>query len=87
MAMPQIAKTAAVVLGGWGLWRLLGPQVPPQLTGPQTRSSGPVGRTVVAGRHEFFVRETGPASGTPILLLHGWAYPSLAMWHRVLPQL
>ena len=85
--MVRGAKTAAVILGGWGLWRLLGPQTPPRFEGLQTRPPGPPGHTVVVGRHEFFVRDAGPASGTPILLLHGWAYPSLAMWHRVIPAL
>ncbi len=85
--MPRLGKAAAICFGGWGLWRLLGPEAPPRFVGIQARPPGPPGRTVVAGRHEFFVRETGPESAVPILLLHGWAYPSLAMWHRVLPGL
>ncbi len=85
--MARFTKTAAALLGGWGLWRLLGPRVPPRFEGLQSRPPGPSGHTVVTGKHEFFVREAGPLSGTPVLLLHGWAYPSFAMWHRVLPRL
>jgi 3-oxoadipate enol-lactonase len=85
--MPRLAKAAAAFLGGWGLWRLFGPRLPPRFEGVQSRPPGPPGRSVVVGRHEFFVREAGSAPHTPVLLLHGWAYPSLAMWHRVLPYL
>jgi 3-oxoadipate enol-lactonase len=42
---------------------------------------------VLAGRHEFFVREAGPQDGPPLVLLHGWLYDGHATWHRVLPRL
>jgi pimeloyl-ACP methyl ester carboxylesterase len=47
----------------------------------------PPGRTVLVGRHEVFVRDTGPREGLPIVLLHGWVYDSTATWHRVVPVL
>jgi 3-oxoadipate enol-lactonase len=45
------------------------------------------GRTVVAGTHEFLVREAGPADGPPVVLLHGWVYDALTTWHRLIPLL
>ena len=40
----------------------------------------PPGRTVlVPGRGEFFVRDSG-GSGTPVLLVHGWMFPSDLNW-------
>lgn len=72
---------------GWALWRLLGSERGPRLTGPQVRPDAPPGRSIVAGPHEFFVREAGPLDGPPLVLLHGWLYDGLATWHRVLPML
>lgn len=70
-------------LVGWVLWRLFGKESSPAASGPQERPSGPTGRTVLAGRHEFFVRESGPADGPVLVLLHGWLYDSHATWHRI----
>ncbi len=42
---------------------------------------------VVAGRHEYGVREAGPSDGPPLLLIHGWAYDSMAAWFRLAPLL
>jgi pimeloyl-ACP methyl ester carboxylesterase len=42
---------------------------------------------VVAAGHEFFVRAAGPPDAPRVLLLHGWAFDSLAAWHRVFPLL
>lgn len=39
------------------------------------------------GRREFFVRESGPEQGTPLLLLHGWAFESVFTWSRLVPLL
>ncbi|HSM01153.1 MAG TPA: alpha/beta hydrolase [Acidimicrobiia bacterium] len=74
-------------VAGWALWRLLGPEAGPRHRGIQSRPEGPTGRTIVAGRHEFFVREAGPADGPPIVLLHGWLYDGFFTWHKVIPAL
>lgn len=51
---------------------LLGPPVPPVPLPP--------GRTVlVPGRGEFFVRDSG-GDGPPVLLVHGWMFPSDLNW-------
>jgi 3-oxoadipate enol-lactonase len=71
----------------WLAWRMFGREVGPRITGPQVRPEGPPGRTVLAGRHEFFVRQAGPEDGPPLVLLHGWLYDGHATWHRVLPRL
>ena len=81
-------RTLILTVGlAWLAWRLFGREVGPRVTGPQERPEGPRGRTVLAGRHEFFVREAGPAGGPPLVLLHGWLYDGHATWHRVLPRL
>jgi 3-oxoadipate enol-lactonase len=42
----------------------------------------PPGRLVhVPGRGEFFIRDSG-GHGTPVLLLHGWMFPSDLNWFR-----
>jgi 3-oxoadipate enol-lactonase len=69
------------------LWRLLGPEVPPATNGAQRRPSSITGRTVVAGNHEFFVREAGSPDAPPLVLLHGWVYDGLTTWHKVMPLL
>ena len=51
---------------------LVGPPVPPLPL--------PAGRTVVVpGRGEFFVRDSG-GTGRPVLLVHGWMFPSDLNW-------
>ncbi len=74
-------------VAGWLLWRLLGPEVPPRFHGVQRRPVDLPGRTVTAGRHEFFVRETGNRDAPPLVLVHGWLYDGFATWHRVAPEL
>ena len=82
--MGRLATRAA---GLWVLWRLVAPRSGPRFRAVQERPAGPPGRTVVAGRHEFFVREAGPPAAPSVLLIHGWAFDSMAAWHRVLPLL
>lgn len=74
-------------IAGWLLWRLFGPEVPPRFRGVQQRPADLPGRTVTAGRHEFFVRETGAPDAPPLVLVHGWLYDGFATWHRVAPEL
>jgi 3-oxoadipate enol-lactonase len=83
----SVGRLMGRVVGAWALWRLLGPRPAPRFPPGQERPQASPGRTVVAGRHEFFVREAGPPSATPLLLIHGWAFDSLAAWHRVVPLL
>lgn len=74
-------------IGAWAVWRLVGPRPAPRFPLGQVRPAGPAGRTIVAGRHEYFVREAGPAGARPIVLIHGWAFDSLATWHGVITLL
>ena len=74
-------------IGGWLLWRLVGPEVSPRFHGTQRRPADIPGHTVTVGRHEFFVRHLGDPDAPPLVLLHGWLYDSLATWHRVAPDL
>jgi len=83
----SVGRSAGRVAGAWALWRLFGPRPAPHFPGVQERPAAPAGRTVVAGRHEFFVREAGPPAAPPVVLIHGWAFDSLAAWHRVIPLL
>jgi pimeloyl-ACP methyl ester carboxylesterase len=71
----------------WAAWRLFGPEPSPRFVGLQSRPEGNPGRTIMVGRHEFFVRESGPEDAPPVLLLHGWLYDAHATWHRVVPHL
>ena len=84
--MPR-RKTLFTALVLWVLWRLFGPEPRPRFRGRQSRPEGPEGRVVLAGRHEFLVRESGPVRATPIVLIHGWLYDSHATWHRIVPLL
>lgn len=85
--MPRIRNLILAAVGGSALWRLLGPEVPPRFRGRQERPTRLTGRTVLSGRHEFFIREAGPDDGPPVVLLHGWVYDGLTTWHRVIPIL
>ncbi|MCJ7725971.1 MAG: alpha/beta hydrolase [Acidimicrobiia bacterium] len=80
-------RLIAAAIGGFALWRFFGPEIPPRFRGPQERPTRLTGRTVLSGRHEFFVREAGPEDGPPLVLLHGWVYDGLVTWHRVVPLL
>jgi 3-oxoadipate enol-lactonase len=83
----SLGRLAGRVAGAWVLWRLLGPHPAPRLPAGQEHPEVPAGRTVRIGRHEFFVREAGPAGAPAILLIHGWGFDSAAAWHRVIPLL
>jgi 3-oxoadipate enol-lactonase len=78
---------SAHIGGIWAILRLFGPRSAPRCAAGQERPAGPPGRTVRAGGHEFFVREAGPDGAPRVLLLHGWAFDSLAAWHRLIPLL
>ncbi len=80
-------RVVTSAIAGWALWRLFGPEVPPRFEGIQRQPATMPGRTVTAGRHEFFVRELGEPDAPPIVLVHGWLYDSFATWHRVAPEL
>lgn len=84
MKRRTVIGTAAVA---WIAWRLFGGEAGPRITGVQSRPQGPTGRTIIAGKQEFFVREAGPEDAPPLVLLHGWLYDGHATWHRVLPRL
>jgi diacylglycerol O-acyltransferase len=85
--MPSLRNALGPVAGAWLLWRLFGPRIPPRFEGPQQSPPHPPGRSVLVGRHEFFVRESGPADGPPLLLIHGWAFESVFTWARLTPLL
>jgi len=85
--MSKKASLAATLGLAWLAWRMFGREVAPKVSGGQERPAGPQGRTVIAGRQEFFVREAGPQGAPPLVLLHGWLYDGHATWHRVLPLL
>lgn len=85
--MVSVGRLIGRGIGAWALWRLAGPRPAPRFPLGQVRPAAPAGRTVVVGRHEFFVREAGPAAGPPLVLIHGWAFDSLAAWHGVIPLL
>lgn len=70
-------------IGAWFLWRLFGPVVQPEFDAPQEHPWRLPGRTVFVGDREFLVREAGPESGRPILLLHGLAGSSLGEWYQI----
>ena len=85
--MTRLRRILGPAAGAWALWRLGGPRLPPRFDGPQERPPHPPGSSVLVGRREFFVRETGPEGGPPLVLLHGWVYDSRAAWARLAPLL
>ena len=85
--MSPIRRVITAAAGAFALWRLFGPEIPPRHRGPQQRPDRSTGRTILAGRHEFLVREAGPADAPPLVLLHGWVYDGHVTWHRVMPRL
>jgi 3-oxoadipate enol-lactonase len=68
-------------------WRLFGPRLEPRFSPPQEHPFRITGHTVFVGDEEFLVREMGPESGVPIVLIHGLAGASLTEWYQVAPKL
>lgn len=77
----------AVVGGAWLGWRLFGPEFAPRYSAPQRHPARLAGRTIFLGEREFMVREAGNPDGPVLFLLHGWAYDSIATWHRTITPL
>jgi 3-oxoadipate enol-lactonase len=71
------------LVAGWVLWRLFGPVIEPRFKAPQVHPWRLAGRTAYVGDQEFLVREAGPDSGRPILLIHGLAGSSLGEWYQI----
>ena len=72
---------------GWVLWRLFGPEVEPTYEGEQERPLHLPGHTVLVGEHEFFVREAGPESAPPLVLIHGWGFDGEMTYYKLIPTL
>ena len=72
-------------LAVWGLlgWRFFAPTIRPVFKPPQTHPWRLGAQTVFVGDEEFLVREVGPKSGRPILLIHGLAGSSLGEWYLI----
>lgn len=68
-------------------WRAFGPRVQPRFKPPQEHPLRIPGRTVYVGDDEFLVREMGPETDVPVLLVHGLAGSSLTEWYQVAPKL
>lgn len=82
--MPRMPRRVFI---GWLWWRLLGPEIPPRFPPDQEHPLRLPGRTLFVGDRELFVRETGPADGPPLVLIHGLGDDSLLVWHRMIPLL
>lgn len=76
-----------LVVGGWVVWRLIGPEVSGRYPPGQVRPTRIPGRTVFVGEEEFFVRETGLEDGPTIVLIHGWSLDGELTFHRLIPLL
>ena len=72
---------------GWVLWRLFGPEVEPTYETKQERPLSIPGRTVLVGEQEFFVREAGPDSARPLVLIHGWGFDGEMTYYKMIPAL
>lgn len=68
-----LLRSAGLAAGGWAAWRLLGPELPRRYSPGQVRPFRLTGRSVLVGEREFFVRESGPPDGPPLVLVHGWS--------------
>lgn len=84
----RVIRRVLGVLGlAWLAWRLLGPDTQPSYDGEQARPVHVPGRTVFVGEHEIFVRESGAARATPLVLVHGWSFDGEMNFFRVIPAL
>ena len=81
--MSFLKKLAAVFV----LWRMFGPELRPSFEPNQIHPMPIPGRTVFVNGREVFIREAGPADGTPIVLVHGWGDASNVIYARILPAL
>ncbi|MGI8518548.1 MAG: alpha/beta fold hydrolase [Acidimicrobiia bacterium] len=68
-------------------WRLFGPVLPPRWRKPQEHPWRVPARTLFVGDRELSIREAGPLSGSPVILIHGLAGSSMAEWYKVAPIL
>jgi pimeloyl-ACP methyl ester carboxylesterase len=66
---------------------LFGPEIEPRFVPPQAHPLRMPGRTVFVGDREFFLRETGPAGGSPLVLIHGLGNNSLENWYELIKRL
>lgn len=68
-------------------WRLFGPILPPRWRKPQEHPWRVSARTMFVADRELSIREAGPLSGPPVVLIHGLAGSSMAEWYKVAPIL
>jgi pimeloyl-ACP methyl ester carboxylesterase len=69
------------------LWRLFGPELGHRYASKQEHPLRLPGRTVFVGDREFFLRETGPNEGQPLVLIHGLGNNSLDNWYELIKRL
>jgi 3-oxoadipate enol-lactonase len=80
-------KSLGAVGLGWVAWRLFGPELAPAHGGKQERPLHIPGRTVLVGEQEHFVRQAGPESGPPLVLIHGWGFDGEMTFYKLIPAL
>lgn len=85
--MKMIGRTLCALGLGWVAWRLFGSETEPSYEGEQSRPVHVPGRTVLVDEREFLVREAGPESAPPLLLVHGWGFDGEMTFHKILPAL
>ena len=68
-------------------WRLFGPVLPPHWRKPQEHPWRVPARTIFVAERELSIREAGPLSGPPVVLIHGLAGSSMAEWYKIAPIL